>query len=835
MSKILTIGAIALFTIIVIVPYYSNVKAIIKDVCSFVAGIRPYLKRNKIKSVVENSCQSTINDMNQTTPELNLPEMTLRWVQKDDNGKVLLEEGKAIVLLTYDRDNIKNIINTTTAYVRKALLPTARNFLATSVRKAIDYTVIRQFISNSLSHNIVSTTFVSENLDDIHNYQDTFHKVATVDEEGMLSRMLLREYSLWGNRIVTHLPSPEYAKESTDFLDFLYDLLSREPEELSPLQFIRNNIKVGVLLVAKYDTYSTYGLLPYLRRIREGFASGIRSFYLLARNDKIEILEQVYSELVATGNFVLQNGPKVFKDSKNRDNICYCIEVNPQGSMAKDYTAMNDFIVSGQEIELVIERVYPKELKCLYNLIPVVIPLEQISDKSDIRLSNYYVKGMTINAHPLELLSQGVVKASLLNTDSNPQKMIDLNYVVGTIVTCVVQEADDMFVNMLVKDSSQKAVAYRRNLTYSRNQFLHQLFPVGSEREFVIIGVDYVRNRIEVRLKDLIDPWDTQTYQSGQKVQFTIFREEDSCFVSELEDGIDAILPYSNLTWMIDKVDEERRKYRRNQMVEGYVKSVEKDRRVVILTLRSSTSPYEDYYNIIIARGKEVKVLFESNNSYGIIGKAEGFRVFVPLSETHVDDIFYPYQIGNSYTVRIKEVAPDGLSLIGSLIPYIETPLQKYAQYHKLGDLIKLNSPVSVSDKHIVYNLYDDSGKERIKATLFIGDISRHCRIDNLLDLVSAIPLDLFVIKRYDFERNKVELSLCQYLSDNLKRIKKTLLYDGESYEGVVIGQHKGFYYLIILDMMIEGKLQMTNIHKPGNKLRVYLASNNTDLPEFYE
>lgn len=108
MSKILTIGAIALFTIIVIVPYYSNVKAIIKDVCSFVAGIRPYLKRNKIKSVVENSCQSTINDMNQTTPELNLPEMTLRWVQKDDNGKVLLEEGKAIVLLTYDRDNIKN-------------------------------------------------------------------------------------------------------------------------------------------------------------------------------------------------------------------------------------------------------------------------------------------------------------------------------------------------------------------------------------------------------------------------------------------------------------------------------------------------------------------------------------------------------------------------------------------------------------------------------------------------------------------------------------------------------------------------------------------------------
>ena len=131
--------------LIALIPIYNNVRSFLKDVFSFFGGIRPWLKRNKIKSDVESNCRDTIEELNLITPELNLPEMSLQWVKKDDDGKVLLEEGKAIVLLSYDRDNIKNIINTTSAYVRKALLPSARNFLSTPVRKAIDYTVIHKF------------------------------------------------------------------------------------------------------------------------------------------------------------------------------------------------------------------------------------------------------------------------------------------------------------------------------------------------------------------------------------------------------------------------------------------------------------------------------------------------------------------------------------------------------------------------------------------------------------------------------------------------------------------------------------------------------------------
>lgn len=825
--------ALIIVVLITLVPIYNNVKGFVKDVFSFFAGIKPWLRRNKIKSEVETNCRDTIVELNQITPELNLPEMSLQWVKKDDDGKVLLEEGKAIVLLSYDRDNIKNIINTTSAYVRKALLPSARIFLDAPVRKAIDYTVIQKFIRNSPSHNVASTAFVAENLDDINQYQDVFNKVSVVDDEGMLNRMLLREYSLWGSKIVTHLPSPEYAKESSDFLNFLYDLLSREPEEMTPLQFVGKDIKVGVLLVAKLETYTEHGLYPYLRRIREGFASGIHTFYLLARNEKIRILEQVYSELVATGNFVLQNGPKVFKDAKLRDSICYCIEVDEQGSIAKDYKAMSDFIAKGQQIEVIVERVWQNELKCLYNLIPVTIPIEEISITPGIRLNNYYTEGMSVMAIPLEYASQGRVKASVLNTNSNPQKLIDLNYSVGSFVTAVVQEADDMFINLLIKDTSQKAVAYRKNLTYSRHQFLHQLFPVGSEHEFKIVGVDYIRNKLDLQLKNLVDPWLNQNYKPGNKVRFTIFREDEGCYVTELDAGIDAILPFSNLSWIQDDVEVLKKQYKRNQTIEGYVKSVEPENRVVILTLRSKKSPYDEYFNSLACNNFETQVFFEYTNGYGIVGKAEGkYRVFIPSLETHVDECIFPYELHKTCTVTIKGVSSDSMSLIGTLKPYIETPLQKYAKQHQMGEIIKVNKAVTVTDRHAVYKI-QTPGKEKIKATLFIGDVSNHCRISNLRDVLEPLQLRSVVIKDFDFERNKAEVSLKKFLSENLKQKRDALNYD-TTYNGIIVGQNNGYYYLIILDFYIEGMIQVTTIYQPGTKVTVRLASNNRELPEFY-
>ena len=100
-------------------------------------------------------------------------------------------------------------------------------------------------------------------------------------------------------------------------------------------------------------------------------------------------------------------------------------------------------------------------------------------------------------------------------------------------------------------------------------------------------------------------------------------------------------------------------------------------------------------------------------------------------------------------------------------------------------------------------------------------------------EILASLNLHSFVLKEYDFIRNKAEISLKQFLSINLKQKRDVLDYK-TTYNGVVIGQKEGYYYLIILDLYIEGIMPVTKIYTPGTSLTISLAANNRYLPEFF-
>jgi small subunit ribosomal protein S1 len=785
-----------------------------------------------VKKSVEKDCNKVIKEINNIVPELQMPDLTIEWVSKDESGQVNLKEGEAIVYLNYQRDNTRNYINTTTAYIKRSLLPNSRNYLSESVRKAIDFTVIKGILAKSVSKNYLMNPFIDDNREDIAQYSDTFEKVTTVDDEGMLTRILLREFSLWGGKLAGHLPKLEHQVESDGFLDFLYELLTREPEELTPLRYVGNDIKVGVILVAKPETYNQYGSTPYLRRIRAGFASGINTFYLLARNEKIDILSNVYSDLITTGYFTLENGPQQFKDTKGRDVICYCIEVNPESDMAKDYTAVKDSISNHGFIEVEVADVKRFSLDCRYNLIPVTIPVEEITSLQDIRLYKYYSEGMTLVAEPLEI-EKGVIKASLKNTASNPQRLIDLEYSVGNKVIAVVEGHKPHMLHLLIKDSDQKAIAFRKNVTNSWMFNLEELFPIGSENEYIIKDLDYLNNTLELKLSSIADPWKNLRYHEGQNVSFNHLEENDTCFITELEPGIKAILPFSELTWKRLEIDQVKTQYAQNFSFSAKIKQIVPEKRIVILTLKTKNNPYENYLKSLGNDGL-IDVKFKSSDSYGIHGVANGgFEVFVPLSETHIGGVYYRYELEKEYKVKIKEVSERGNSFVGTLKPFIETPLKVFANSTKKGALLNVGRPVNITDTSAYYTI-SQPNIGRIKASLFVGDITNLCRITiPIPDLVEKIAPKQLIVKGLDFERNRIELSLKQVFANN-KGLKEKLQYK-TPYRGVVIGQSNMKYVIIVKDLWIEAYLDIKQLIKPGSEITVYLSAKSGEYPEFFE
>lgn len=428
-------------------------------------------------------------------------------------------------------------------------MPIPKTYMSPQVRDAIDYTVIRKCLLEIPEYRLAVNDFIKNSQDICIENQAIIDKVCNIDDAGLMSRILFREYFEWGNRIAGRNIDNKYQKEASDFLDFLYDITARGYDDNTRLQYISENIKVGVLLVAKLDTFSAQGETPYVRRIKEGFAKGIRTFYLLARNEKLDIVEDVYGKLIQTGNYNLLNGPKAYKDAQGRENICYCIEINSEGNMAQTFNRLSDAMEKNTTLEAVVHSIYADKILCQINDVKIIIPHNKITDVPDLKLYYYFQVGMSIEFIPEEYDKHGNVLGSLLQTNSNPQRMMDNKFCVGNEVEAIVEQALDDCLFLRIKDSDIKGVALRKDITYSHYIFLHQHFPVGSEYLFRIIEIDYISNRLHLQLANLCDPWENLKYSEGQKLICTVYQKKENCVITEIEEGVKAILPFTEITW----------------------------------------------------------------------------------------------------------------------------------------------------------------------------------------------------------------------------------------------------------------------------------------------
>ena len=69
--------------------------------------------------------------------------------------------------------------------------------------------------------------FIKNNHEVIKQSQTEIDKIGNIDDAGLMSRILFREYFEWGNRIVGRNIDEKYQKEASGFLDFLYNITSR--------------------------------------------------------------------------------------------------------------------------------------------------------------------------------------------------------------------------------------------------------------------------------------------------------------------------------------------------------------------------------------------------------------------------------------------------------------------------------------------------------------------------------------------------------------------------------------------------------------------------------
>jgi hypothetical protein len=88
-----------------------------------------------------------------------------------------------------------------------------------------------------------------------------------LDDVGLLSRVLAREFMDLGTRLFPRIATNEVLSETKGFVEFLGAIAMRERGEETPLVFAGKSISAGFVLVAKPEVFHTYGARPYLRWI----------------------------------------------------------------------------------------------------------------------------------------------------------------------------------------------------------------------------------------------------------------------------------------------------------------------------------------------------------------------------------------------------------------------------------------------------------------------------------------------------------------------------------------------------------------------------------------
>lgn len=799
--------------IVFILFFPEKVKLIQASITQLFGRISFWARKSTIKNRVEGSCDAALKEFHKELPDVSIPNLIIEWVNSDDFD-TRVKDNEAVVLLRYSNNDTLNIVTATTAYVRDAFLIHTKPYLSESFRKGLDLSIIR-FVLSRVKNNSKSVVsrFVEDNCEAIKASSAIINKIECINDAGLFTRLMIRELDCYGNALLGRVPIKEHADEADDFLDYLYKIATREPDEYTQLAFVRPDIRVGVLLVANLDNYARNGLRPYLNRIQKGFALGVDTFYLLARDKHINILDDVFKGLMLTGNFLLLKKPKIYYDRKRREVKCYCIKVDKEGSINNAYDQINKAMAAGDELEAIITHIREDRITISFNELEGYVNKQNFSSKDISSPTDYFLVGSSIYVKPIEINGDGDVEFSIAGTASDPMSIFSA-YKIGMQIDAEVTYADDTFVKFIVPESNTTAIAFRDDLTYSRFLLLHKKFKIGDVCTMEVKELEPENNNLILSLCGLKDPWTNLSIDKGDIVKLEVCKKDVNALVGELDEGLTTVLHNRDLSWDDRQVESLRKSIRLGDILDCIVDRVDKKQRVVYVTLRKQEdNPYVSFFED--NNGKDVRALIVSDDECGVYGEIETMRLFIPISETYRGKTRFSYKIGGKVPVRIKDISERKDTIIGSFIPFIHSAIDSFKQVFSEGDVV---DNLKLEKKEKTYLLFRKKHNNDVyDLYLYISDIASEGFVDDLPSLYNNVKSLPLIIKKIDSYRDRVFLSL----KDSVPKGDEASgqFEYGQEYKGIIISRNRYGYKVLTLNPICEVQLHSSERYNTGDSV----------------
>lgn len=297
---------------------------------------------------------------------------------------------------------------------------------------------------------------------------------------------------------------------------------------------------------------------------------------------------------------------------------------------------------------------------------------------------------------------KGRVALGLKQKESNPWELIEQRYPPGTVVKGKIVNLVSYGAFIEIEPGIEGLIhvsemSWTKNITDPS-----EVVNIGEEVEAIVLSIQKEEGKISLGIKQKErNPWEDveKKYPVGATVKAAIRNLTNYGAFVELEPGVDGLIHISDLSW-IKKVSHPSEIFKKGDVVEAVVLSVDKDSKKITLGVKQLTSnPWESIEKILpigsLVKGKVSKI-----TAFGIFVELEnGIEALIHVTELSdqpfgkVEDVV---AIGDEVTAKVIKLDPEHKKIALSIKDFLiesnkhnrdDIVVSKKSKKHKEEDL----------------------------------------------------------------------------------------------------------------------------------------------------
>jgi small subunit ribosomal protein S1 len=324
-------------------------------------------------------------------------------------------------------------------------------------------------------------------------------------------------------------------------------------------------------------------------------------------------------------------------------------------------------------------------------------------------------------------------------------------------------------------------------LDHRRIHSAQAVVKIGDRLPLKVLSIDLANRRVKLSRKALLpSPWEdaAQRYPVGSRVQGKVLRVTPRAAIVELEDGIEGLVPLSELSWTRRPLHPAELLHA-GQEAEFVVLELEPERQRLVLSLRrTQPNPWEEAaarYPVGSRISVQVRRVTETA---AIVETAEGIEGILPAAELSwartrpaPAALLSP---GQSLEVVVLELLPQQQRLVVSLRQALPNPWTEAPQRYPAGSRVQ-GTVLRLTPRAAIVEV-----EPGIEGIVPIGELSWTRRPTHPAELLSAGQSAEFVVLQVDAERRYLLLSLRQAQPNPWEQLAEQLAI-GSEHEAVFV------------------------------------------------